>query len=66
MKDNKVEGIHSLTNAILVSAITDLTPYKEGRSTLREDYFPIRLLSKAVQEIDTYGQDHIFDDEFSR
>ena len=66
MKDKKVEGIHGLANLALVDAITDLSPYYEGRSTLRENYFPIRVLSKAVYEIDLYGQDYIFDEEFSR
>ena len=61
-----VEGIYELENAALLGAITDLSSYLEGRSSLREKYFPIRALSKAVYEIDTYGKDHIFDDEFSR
>lgn len=65
MKNKKVEGIHDLANLALVDAITDLSPYREGRSTLREHYFPIRLLSKAVHEmVDTYGQDHIYPEEF--
>ena len=64
MKDKKVEGIHGLANKALVISITDLSPYKEGRSTL-EHYFPIGLLSKAVHEmVDTYGQDHIYPEEF--
>ena len=62
----KVEGIHGLAHEALIRSITDLSPYKEGRSTL-EHYFPIRLLSKAVQEID-YGKDHVYfedlDEEF--
>ena len=58
----KVEGIHGLAHEALIRSITDLSPYKGGRSTLRENYFPIRLLSKAVQEID-YGKDHVYFEE---
>lgn len=61
-----IKGIHELENLALVSAITDLSPYREGRSTLRENYFPIRALGKAVYEIDNYGQDYISDEEWSR
>lgn len=62
---NKVDGIYELEHLALVSAITDLSPYREGRSTLRERYFPIRALSRAVHEmVDTYGQDYISDEEF--
>ena len=65
MKDKKVEGIYELENLALVGAITNLNPYRDGRSTLHERYFPIRLLSKAVHEmVDTYGQDHIYPEEF--
>ena len=62
----KVDGIYELENLALVSAITDLSPYRDNRSTLRENYFPIRALSKAVYEIDVYGQDYISNEEFSR
>ena len=61
-----VEGIYELEHMALIGAITDLSSYCEGRSSLHEKYFPIRALSKAVYEIGTYGQDHIFDEEFSR
>lgn len=65
MKDKKVEGIHGVANLALVDAITDLSPYRKGRSSLREKYFPIRALTKAVREmVDTYGQDHIYPEEF--
>ena len=65
MKDKKVEGIYELENLALKRAITNLNPYREGRSTLREYYFPIGALSKAVHEmVDTYGQDHIYPEEF--
>ena len=64
MKDKKVEGIHGLANLALLDAITDLRPYYYGRSTL-SGYFPIGALSKAVHEtVDTYGQDHIYPEEF--
>lgn len=62
----EVEGIYELEHLALVSSITDLSSYREGRSTLRENYFPIRALSKAVYEIGTYGQEHISDEEFIR
>lgn len=61
-----VEEIYKLEHLALVDAITDLSSYRKGRSSLREKYFPIRALTKAVYEIDTYGQDRIFDDEFYR
>ena len=62
---NKVDGIYELENFALVYSITNLDAYREGRSTLRENYFPIRALSRAVYEmVDTYGQDYISDEEF--
>ena len=64
MKDKKVEGIHGVANLALVRAITNLRPYYYGMSTLG-GYFPIGALSKAVHEtVDTYGQDHIYPEEF--
>ena len=66
MNNKKIEGVHGLANMALVGAITDLSPYYAGRSTLCENYFPIRALSKAVYELDAYAQDYIYDDELTR
>ena len=63
---NLGNGVTRLENMALIYAITNLDQYKYGRSPMREYYFPIRSLSKAIDNVETFEVEYEQEDGLTR
>lgn len=60
--ENLSNGVTHVQNMALVYAITHLSEYRDGVSTMHKYYFPIRSLSEAINNSDNYIDEQVEED----
>lgn len=63
---NKANGVTELQYNRLIYAIGNVTQYRNGVFTMQKYYFPIRSLSNAIDNVDTFERDYEQDDTLIR